>query len=255
VPARLTRVNHSLRSLNWAGCLSESFGGVEGALGRVGVSMKLRSFVTAVAMMAGVFFSTFAVVAPAHSGIVTIELIGNGSGSLGASGFSGSNFLFFLQGPDGNSGNGISLTTETVTIDSLGITSAFSGTSIPTFANLDAILQLAFLTTNAANGGISDAVSDLAQIGFNTSDFNTLQNSNVFSGVPTSLSFNPIQTTNGTLIFGDTTPIIFTAFSNGNFASAVPELSTWAMMLIGFAGIGFVAHRRAMKSSAAAAVA
>jgi hypothetical protein len=27
-------------------------------------------------------------------------------------------------------------------------------------------------------------------------------------------------------------------------ASAVPELSTWAMMLLGFAGLGFVAHRR-----------
>jgi hypothetical protein len=54
---------------------------------------------------------------------------------------------------------------------------------------------------------------------------------------------------------------------NGNFnpgqtgnliaqqVSGVPELSTWGMMLIGFAGIGFVAYRRAQKSSAAAAVA
>jgi len=31
----------------------------------------------------------------------------------------------------------------------------------------------------------------------------------------------------------------------------VPELSTWAMMLIGFAGIGFVAYRRTKKYSAA----
>jgi hypothetical protein len=35
--------------------------------------------------------------------------------------------------------------------------------------------------------------------------------------------------------------------------SAVPELSTWAMMLIGFAGVGFVAYRRSKKAAAAAA--
>jgi hypothetical protein len=34
--------------------------------------------------------------------------------------------------------------------------------------------------------------------------------------------------------------------------SAVPELSTWAMMLIGFAGVGFIAYRRAKKATAAA---
>jgi hypothetical protein len=33
--------------------------------------------------------------------------------------------------------------------------------------------------------------------------------------------------------------------------SAVPEASTWAMMLIGFAGIGFIAYRRTRKHSAA----
>jgi hypothetical protein len=37
----------------------------------------------------------------------------------------------------------------------------------------------------------------------------------------------------------------FTGGSFGNFAVApVPEPSTWAMMLLGFAGVGFVAYRR-----------
>jgi choice-of-anchor C domain-containing protein len=36
--------------------------------------------------------------------------------------------------------------------------------------------------------------------------------------------------------------------------SAVPELSTWAMMLIGFAGIGTLAYRRARKASALSAI-
>jgi choice-of-anchor C domain-containing protein len=34
---------------------------------------------------------------------------------------------------------------------------------------------------------------------------------------------------------------------------AVPELSTWAMMLLGFAGVGFVAYRRSKKVQVAAA--
>lgn len=33
--------------------------------------------------------------------------------------------------------------------------------------------------------------------------------------------------------------------------SAVPEISTWIMMLLGFAGIGFFAHRRSQKLAAA----
>jgi hypothetical protein len=35
--------------------------------------------------------------------------------------------------------------------------------------------------------------------------------------------------------------------------SAVPEASTWIMMLIGFAGIGFAAYRRAKKVEPATA--
>jgi hypothetical protein len=31
--------------------------------------------------------------------------------------------------------------------------------------------------------------------------------------------------------------------------SAIPEPSTWAMMLIGFAGIGFAAYRRKNKTA------
>jgi hypothetical protein len=33
------------------------------------------------------------------------------------------------------------------------------------------------------------------------------------------------------------------AFTAAGFASAVPEPSTWAMMLLGFAGLGFAAYR------------
>jgi len=36
-----------------------------------------------------------------------------------------------------------------------------------------------------------------------------------------------------------------------NVASAVPEPSTWALMLIGFAGLGFLAHRRRLETKLA----
>jgi len=32
--------------------------------------------------------------------------------------------------------------------------------------------------------------------------------------------------------------------------AAVPEASTWAMMILGFAGVGFMAYRRKSKGSA-----
>jgi hypothetical protein len=37
------------------------------------------------------------------------------------------------------------------------------------------------------------------------------------------------------------------------FGTAVPEPSTWAMMLLGFAGLGFAGYRRSRKASAIAA--
>jgi hypothetical protein len=40
---------------------------------------------------------------------------------------------------------------------------------------------------------------------------------------------------------------------SGDLTTAVPEPSTWAMMLIGFVGIGFMTYRRSRKSEALAA--
>ena len=44
------------------------------------------------------------------------------------------------------------------------------------------------------------------------------------------------------------------ALDDVSVTSAVPELSTWGMMLLGFSGIGFVAYRRSRKNSSAAAI-
>jgi hypothetical protein len=49
--------------------------------------------------------------------------------------------------------------------------------------------------------------------------------------------------------FGPNIDLTIVTYGLGDFAlgGAVPEPSTWAMMLIGFAGLGFAAHQRSAK--------
>jgi PEP-CTERM motif len=63
-------------------------------------------------------------------------------------------------------------------------------------------------------------------------------------------------------IFNSQTPLIFTSVAESgvvqigsisNVVSSVPEPSTWAMMLLGFAGVGFMAYRRKSKPALIAA--
>ena len=42
----------------------------------------------------------------------------------------------------------------------------------------------------------------------------------------------------------------FSSDVSGDFSSTVPEPSTWAMMLLGFAGLGYVGFRKARARSA-----
>jgi hypothetical protein len=48
-------------------------------------------------------------------------------------------------------------------------------------------------------------------------------------------------------IFPDGTPVLPAGFS---YSIATPEPSTWAMMLLGFTGLGFAAYRRARRMAA-----
>jgi hypothetical protein len=56
---------------------------------------------------------------------------------------------------------------------------------------------------------------------------------------------------------GSTVQIGYGIFASSDAVAAIPEPSTWAMLLIGFAGVGFVAYqrRRASSMSSAAAIA
>src|SRR6266852_6309412 len=43
-----------------------------------------------------------------------------------------------------------------------------------------------------------------------------------------------------------------TSFSGSFITAAVPEVSTWAMMILGFAGLGFMTYRRRKSATIAA---
>lgn len=45
--------------------------------------------------------------------------------------------------------------------------------------------------------------------------------------------------------------LTFRTYSDTDFHSAVPEPSTWALMILGFAGVGFLVYRRRNQLAAA----
>jgi hypothetical protein len=89
---------------------------------------------------------------------------------------------------------------------------------------------------------LANGAADLFRITFLDSDLNT----GVEASANPTLSF--IQDANSN--------VLASSFS-GDFTiasvSAVPEPSTWAMMLLGFAGVGFMAYRRKAKPALMAA--
>jgi hypothetical protein len=211
----------------------------------VGVSMKPRSIAAALAIIFGVMCSAFA----AQAGLITIFVSGNGTGTLGATPFTNDPFTFELSGNDGNNDAGIALTTAEVFLTGFSSNPySISGSSL---INLNQSPQYAFLRPNTNNGGVSTG-EDYAHIFLTPSDFSSLQGGGTGSVVafPTGISFfNPIPTSGGTLTFNEAaTGPFFLEASKVQNVSAVPELSTWAMMLIGFAGIGFASYRRSKRT-------
>jgi hypothetical protein len=145
-------------------------------------------------------------------------------------------------------------------------------------ASARAATELVFTITGAGNvitfdlpqNPTPDASSAGASFTFDTVDGTFNGTTRVFSGGAT--FWNPDQD-NGDLhldffspFFGDilymgseSSPTFKTGtfdISDGEFSyvltiGSVPELSTWGLMLLGFAGLGFAGYRRLMKRAAA----
>jgi len=207
-----------------------------------------------------VLVSTFLLFSPAaKAGIVTLDIFGFGTGLYNATSFTDQYFNFHLEGPDGGNNAGIALTTSTVQIIGVANSQPLSFT-FPTLANLDVAGEFAFLRPNTNNGGVSDG-SDLVRLFFSSAQFLVLNSSNLFfdfSQYATFPGFQNIAVTGGNLTFTSATDFVdgeggplLLAQSSG-FTSAVPEPATWAMMILGFAGLAMVAYRRSRKFAAVA---
>lgn len=89
------------------------------------------------------------------------------------------------------------------------------------------------VTPTALVTGVITAIGGLVYVDFNPQQFN-------FGGGTLKLDIHDVLLTTSLFNRTDTDPLTGTII----ISSAVPEPSTWAMMILGFAGLGFLAHRR-----------
>jgi hypothetical protein len=129
-------------------------------------------------------------------------------------------------------------------------------------------LSLSFSVAGVGGGTFTDTTSVVANPGSTRAGFSDITADSLiffttdnpaFSSFDLSTSIGPITgspvfnvtlqgTTVGPLLIESSGDATFTAVASG-----VPEPSTWAMLLLGFAGIGFMAYRRKAKPALMAA--
>lgn len=137
--------------------------------------------------------------------------------------------------PDTSAGTGISQTVHVISGTTYDFSFIYNGGGGGTTTQID----------YSIGGLLTGAVSTAALNVYGGSPWQTFDSS--FTPVATAdltLSFLPNGTWSGGFIdaVSLTTPV----------AGAVPEPSTWAMMALGFAGLGFMAYRRKSKTAAMA---
>jgi hypothetical protein len=132
-----------------------------------------------------------------------------------------------------------SSTSRWVSVDDTGGPGHSTVTFITTFT-ADSTDTVSGLWGTDNFGSILVNGATVAQL-FNT-DVNNFNQLHAFSFTPL-FGLNTLE-----VMLTDTGPP--TAFRIDGFAGAVPEPSTWAMMILGFAGIGFMAYRRKQNGQA-----
>ncbi len=191
------------------------------------------------ALIGCILVSMLAVVGPANSGIVTVDITGTGTGTLGGTDFTDVPFDLFLVGPDSNT-NVVNLTTATVSID---------GNVPNTFSDLMHI-GIHF-TPDFAFFGYQSGGANLLELTFSPSDFALLTSTNSFSGAPISSFFDvfiDVQTSGGLLSFTDMHDLNLSAISTG---SQTPLPAALPLFAGGLGVMGWLARRRKRKNAAA----
>jgi hypothetical protein len=122
----------------------------------------------------------------------------------------------------------------------------------PLFSDLGAFTRV------AVSGGTTTSQGPFSRIDFDSEEsldggleigsstfFVEAEGVQIYTGSEAAPMFSPGKYLVETVGTGDLAFVVVTA--------AVPEASTWAMMLIGFAGLGYASHRASRKSAAPAA--
>jgi PEP-CTERM motif len=135
-----------------------------------------------------------------------------------------------------------------------------SGPATGGFGTLE--LNLTSIPANPSSisigNGDSRFVSLTANVDGGVFDFTSINNIGISNGVFNNISANEVLSSNGLTLSLSTGGLTFNLFGvnnsgvgNGTITvgaatpvSAVPEPSTWAMMILGFCGLGFMAYRR-----------
>jgi hypothetical protein len=104
------------------------------------------------------------------------------------------------------------------------------------------------MTPNSGNAGGAERIT-IAGLNLTARDIMVLINPGAFG--PDAIAYN--QQHPDFPIPGDKQPWLMVSEVQFNGVSAVPELSTWAMMLIGFGLFGFIAYRRKLNRNLASA--
>lgn len=179
------------------------------------------------------FAMTIWAIGPTHAQAATVEFSFNYSGSITGGSVSGSGTLFGTDEGGGSflltSGSGTSTEGGAITLESAG---TYKNTLAP--------------TVNLSSDNILSPSSDpvLTNTGL------------VFSGagLPSgSQYFNIFSNGADTYIYFNNYDAFPTSSGNVTFSvaeiAAVPEPATWAMMILGFFGVGFMAYRRKGQSA------
>ena len=194
----------------------------------------MRKLVSAAATAAMLLSAT-----AAKAAVITYIFTGTGSGSLDGTPFDGS----FT----------VTMVSDTSTVTSGGGELRNTGTTTFVSGALTDTISDAVLIENTASPGFMGFGQSISPFPDKSLTATVFETYNLINSLPLTtggLSVAPATfiTAGGTLVFSGDRPITALSFEA---TGGVPEASTWAMMLAGFAGLGFLAYRKRASLAAA----
>jgi PEP-CTERM motif len=174
----------------------------------------------------------------AKAALITYIFTGVGTGFLDSVGFAG-DFT-------------VKMVSDTSTVTSGGGELRNTGTTtVAVGATIDTILSPVLIENTAAPGfmGFGQTLAPFPDESLTAPVFETYNLTHALGLTSGGLSVAPAtyQTAGGTLDFTSISALSFQA------TGGVPEPSTWAMMLVGFAGLGYAGYRASRRAAAATA--